>query len=64
MTLELIQLLNGSKAFRSTNSKTIVGIQESIFPYSLNKNLTFKHCVNAEIDLEVIESKNLKDFGV
>ena len=35
--LELIQFLAGSKAFHSANSQMIIGIQESISPYSLNK---------------------------
>ena len=35
--LELIQFLAESKAFYSANSKPIVGIQESISPYSLNE---------------------------
>ena len=42
----------------------IVHIQESISPNSLNKNLIFKHSLDAKINLEVKESKIIKDCGV
>ena len=51
------------KGFSFPNSKTIVGIQELISSYSLNE-ITFKHSVDAKIDLEVIGRKIFKDFGV
>ena len=41
----------------------IVGVQESISPYSLNE-IPVSNIVDAKIDLKAIGSKRFKDFGV
>ena len=52
------------KSFLFPNSKMIFDVQESISSNFLKKNLTFKHSVDAKINLEAIGSKRFKGFGV
>ena len=56
----MIQLIIISKAFHSTISKMIVKYLSLFSPW----NLTFKHNLDAEIDLEEQESKIYKDWDI
>ena len=60
----MIQLIARFKAFHSTISKTIVGVQETKFSLIDRRNLTFNHSVDAETSLEDIKSEIFKDGRV
>ena len=60
----MIQLITESRDFHYVISKTKFGIQEVISPYFLKKNLTFKHSLDAEINLEEEDRKRFKDLDV
>ena len=57
--IELIQLIAESTAIHSANSKVNISVQET-FSMIDQRNLTYKHPVDAKSSLEAITSERFK----